>query len=111
MLEQEIPIIDGNTVDKSKYWQVRTNAIEWRYVLFQLAASIGETPDVTSYMTQFSRDGSVTYMLRKDLFPPAVMMKATGMAQEKLEEAPVIRLNGPKDTGLPEPTVQGWGTA
>lgn len=111
MVEKEIPIVDGSTVDKSKYWQVRTNAIEWKYVLFELTKALGETTDVSSYMTMFGRDGSVTYMFRKDLFPAAVMTKATGLEQEKLDEAPIIRLNGPKDTGLPKPTVEGWGTA
>lgn len=106
-----IPITSGQ-IKVDEYWQFRAHSVEWLYVLSKLKDSV-MTQDGSHCLIGESPDGTVTYLLRKRSYSVATISKATGLSEADLESnVGIITLKEPKSNkGLPEPNVEGWGTA
>lgn len=104
----DIPIT--SSVSMNDFWQVKTVAVEWLFVLSKLAKSVQPAAGDQHVMLGVYPDNSTMYLLKKSYYPSSTLSKAFGIPVEKLDTYQgIIKLNAPKQEATKEPNVDYWG--
>jgi hypothetical protein len=105
-------VVDGNNFKVDEWWQFSPRSIEWLYMMQKMKDSIKPAPTEDICVIGATWTGEALYLLSRKYFPTEAISAATGLTAEALDKhngVIVLRTKTPED--LPEPTVQGWGTA
>ena len=109
----DIPVTQGGLL-MSEWWQIRAHSVEWLYVLDKLAKGSGpfNSKDPAYVIGVSAETATPMYLLRRTVFPAAMLSKVTGLKVEDLEKTTgIITLRSKPDTTIPEASVNYWGTA
>lgn len=107
-----IPIHSGE-ITHEDYWFIQAVGTEWTYVIKKLIEQhlakidIKEKPVVLG----MTMEQVPIYMLKKKFLPAEAIASATGIALDVIHKEPTLKLSVSAKEGLPEPTVEYWGTA
>lgn len=107
-----VPILPAH-LKKEDYWMLSVKGIAWLYVVQEMMKPMENNPDGAKEEAVILVSGadSPMFLLKKKFFPVEVLMRATGMARETLEDLDMIKLTEKDNTDLPPPNVTYWGTA
>lgn len=100
--------IDKIIADKT-HWVVKTEAVEWKYMMIKLMEGLGELGDLEAFAGLL--DGMTTFFVQKDKISKEDFCKALGIDPERdIENWPVIVMYAIADYE-PAATVDYWGEA
>jgi hypothetical protein len=108
---QGYPVV-GQEYDAKEYWHIKVRGMEWAFLMNSVLKEPKLERDevLRSFATQQEENGATLFMLKKDVFTEAMLLKYLGVTEEQLATGKPINLQPPEYNGK-QPTVRYYGTA
>lgn len=100
-------------LDPKTHVYIKAKGLEWHYLMGKLVKlpKLKRSELMNTFGVKAQDDGSILYMLRRDVFTPEMLYKIFGITQDQLDTGLTINLQAPDADGLPKPTVAYYGVA